>query len=297
MTSSLGLSAMFSSQTSPTNNKQSMPSAHLQSEATLHFSYSEESKRTRLARRQLGGLSHISKGYWDDELLSIQLVNPTAGLFGGDKLEIEIDLAEQSSVAITSPSATRFHTMADDAQAEVNQHITLAADSHLDYWPEMLIPQRGAHAVQRSSIHLSPSSSLLFLDSLAPGRVAHGEINAYRTYQNHFDLFIDGELRVRERLNLTPENEVLPMSTPDWEACYMANLWCYDSKIEVSEKVLAQELKQELGPYAAVSDLGEGLYVFRLLAPKSVTFHKQIKTLRSILKNLGFCKNVDFRKL
>ena len=83
----------------------------LQSEVEIGFRYDEARQRTVLARRQAGGLCHLGKAYWTGDVLGLQIVNPTAGIFSGDTLSVNVEIGAGARVALTSPSATRFHTM------------------------------------------------------------------------------------------------------------------------------------------------------------------------------------------
>ena len=172
----------------------------IHSEARLRFSWGEAEAKTKLIERSLGGLCHLSKGYWDGGMVMLQLVNPTAGMFAGDSLELSIELDARAQVAITSPSATRFHTMKDAESACLSQSITIGDKAFLEYWPEMVIPQRGSSTVQETVLQIHGGGSVLFFDAVAPGRVAHNEVNAYRSYLNSIDVYVGGALKARERL-------------------------------------------------------------------------------------------------
>ena len=75
----------------------------------------------------------------------------------------------------------------------------------LEWMPETFIPHAGARYHQTTGIHLSPGSSLLFLDWISPGRVATGETFAYQNLRWELDLFSAGRLVVRERFDLRPD--------------------------------------------------------------------------------------------
>ncbi|MEM7384082.1 MAG: urease accessory protein UreD, partial [Verrucomicrobiota bacterium] len=106
----------------------------LHSAVSLAFRYSDSRKRTILTRRRAGGLCHLGKPYWNGEVLGLQLVNPTAGLFAGDAMSLQVSVGAGSRVALTSPSATRFHTM-EHGRALLRQSFNVGADGWLDFWP------------------------------------------------------------------------------------------------------------------------------------------------------------------
>ena len=52
-----------------------MIGSSLQSSVEIAFRYDKARSRTVLAKRQAGGLCHLSKPYWTGEVLGLQLVN------------------------------------------------------------------------------------------------------------------------------------------------------------------------------------------------------------------------------
>ncbi|NNM28512.1 MAG: hypothetical protein HKO57_03265, partial [Akkermansiaceae bacterium] len=73
----------------------------LQSEARLEFRHDAARGRSVLHRRRAGGLCHLSKPYWNGEVLAAQLVNPTAGIFAGDEMRMRVRVGAGARVALT----------------------------------------------------------------------------------------------------------------------------------------------------------------------------------------------------
>src|SRR6185369_10218131 len=101
--------------------------------------------RTVLAAQSFRAPFHLSKPYWDEDVrvLLAQVVNPTAGILDGDRLESEIGVDAGASLLVTTPSASRVFQMRDGA-AECRQHFTVADGGWLEVLPEPLVPHRGA---------------------------------------------------------------------------------------------------------------------------------------------------------
>ena len=151
---------------------------------------------------------HLSKPHHDAGALVVNVVNPTAGLLAGDRLRLHVEVAPDARLVLTTPSATRVHTMrgGEDDFAATRQEFRVAAGGSLEWWPEPLIPQRGARYRQHTVIALAPGAELLFLETVAPGRVAAGEAFAFDELRWATDLRLGDRPLVRERYRLAPDH-------------------------------------------------------------------------------------------
>lgn len=197
-------------------------SGHLESEIELVFERDRDV--TVLRKRRAGGLCHVGKPYWDGEVLNLQLVNPTAGVFAGDRLQMRVEVGAGGQASLVSPSATRFHAMAGQ-EATIEQEFLVGPAARLEYWPEWVMPQGGSAAHQATRIRVAKDGVLVFGDLLAPGRVAHGESHAFRKLVTDFELYVDERLVVRERMNLEPARGAWPLQVDGWENCFYGGLW------------------------------------------------------------------------
>lgn len=269
----------------------------LQSHAELAFRFDEKQERTVLARREAGGLCHISKPFWDGGTLGLQLVNPTAGLFAGDSLDLTVKVGRGASVALTSPSAARYHTM-PEGRAHLVQRFEVGHGGWLDYWPEMIIPQRDSDVVQTTMVKLEAQAAMVFLDQLAPGRVAHGERFQFRRLETRFDLLQEGRPLVKERCVLEPHKSLWPMCVPGWGCCYYAALWIVsEGAAEGLERLLSDTGEDESETRVGGSLLDENLAVLRALAPSSPALRRIIQQWREGLRPVLPQMKTDFRKL
>lgn len=164
--------------------------------------------RTVLAAQSFRAPFHISKPYWDADAraLLVQVVNPTAGILSGDRLESEIAVERDAALLVTTPSASRLFQMRDGA-AECRQHFSVSAEGWLEVMPEPLVPHRGSRYRQITDIDVASGGSLFFVDQLMPGRLAHqAEAWAWDRLQLELSVRADGELILRERLDQRGED-------------------------------------------------------------------------------------------
>ncbi len=97
----------------------------------------------------------------------------TAGcVLQGDRMALDVALAEGARAHVTTQSATKVHAM-DANYAVQTQSFALAAGAYLEYLPEPLIPHREARFASDTRITIHPSASLLCAEIVQPGRKHH----------------------------------------------------------------------------------------------------------------------------
>jgi urease accessory protein len=274
-----------------------MIGSSLQSSVEIAFRYDKARSRTVLAKRQAGGLCHLSKPYWTGEVLGLQLVNPTAGLFSGDHLDVSVHVGPNSQVALTSPSASRYHTM-PTGQAHLTQRFEIEDDAWLDFWPEIVIPQRESDVIQTTEIHLAPTASTVFLDLLSPGRVAHGERYQFRRLETRLEIRQSGNLLAKEHCVLEPEHSsIWPLHVPGWDLCYYAALWVAGQQAGKAIELLSQFPSNRTTHQIGTSLVADRLGVVRIIANSSISLHKVANQLRKNLQQHLPLLTTSFRKL
>ena len=216
-------------------------------------------------------------------MLMIQAVNATAGIFAGDRLTLQATLEPGASVLLTSPSAHRIYTM-PEGEATLEQRIAIQSNAWLEWMPELFIPQRDARYRQQTEMDIAAGGSMYFVETLAPGRVAHGETFAFKQLRWSTRIRHDGKLIHAEHYHLQPGNSSLhdvrvggaaryfasallihpaAISFRDWQ--HQLNDWCKDGLI-ISGTMLAEQV-----------------YLFRLLTDGSERLKSALTRLRALL--------------
>ena len=134
--------------------------------------------RTYLRQQSFCAPFHLSKPHHDAGALVVNAVNPTAGVFAGDEIEVRAEVESGARLLLTAPSAQRIHAM-NGGEATVTQEFRVAAGGFFESWPELLIPQRGARLRQRTIARVEDGGEMLLIETIAPGRVASGECFAF----------------------------------------------------------------------------------------------------------------------
>ena len=162
--------------------------------------------RSVLAEQGFRAPFHVGKSYWDDEArtLRVQVVNPTAGILAGDRLESAISAGAGAALIVTTPSVSRVFQMRA-GEAVCAQRFAVEAGGWLEFLPEPLVPHRESNYRQTTEIDVEAGGELVFADFLTPGRIARGETWAWRRLRLELAVRVGGELILRERLDQSGE--------------------------------------------------------------------------------------------
>lgn len=158
--------------------------------------------RTAIGAQAFRAPYHVSKPYWDTDTrtLLVQVVNPTAGILSGDKLESSVEVATGAAMLLTTPSASRVFKMRE-GEANSTQCFTVEAGGWLEVLPEPLVPHRGSVFHQRTELVVAAEGSAFYADLLLPGRVAHGEAWEWKKLVLELDVRRAGERLLHERFD------------------------------------------------------------------------------------------------
>jgi urease accessory protein len=236
---------------------------------------------TYVARQSFAAPFHLSKTYWNDGILLVHVINQTAGLFGGDTLATRVTIGPGASVLLSSPSAARFHPSAG-REVRLEQFFEVSAGAFLDVFPEISIPQRECRATQRTQIEVEPGGEVLYLETLAPGRVASGEAFAFSRFAWRTDVRMGGRLVHRERATLAPGDESLAPLRAFYPASYYAGLLVISPKCEAWPTDFAHEIAT-FGGHVAATRLPAGGWSIRALCVDALTLRRTLHSLRVCL--------------
>lgn len=244
--------------------------------------------RTTLAAQSFRAPFHISKPYWDTEAraLLVQVVNPTAGILAGDRLESEIAVEKGAALLVTTPSASRVFQMEKErASAESRQRFVVDAGGWLEVMPEPLVPHRGCRYRQMTRIEVEAGGELFFVDQLFPGRVAHGEAWEWEKLCLETEVRLGGELILRERFQQTgPDLRALAgLAGLGNEACF-GNAVLIASEHENDARWREKVAALHGGDlWVGVSSLRRGGWSIKLVARDGMRLRRGLREVREAL--------------
>lgn len=169
---------------------------------SLRLSFEPREGRTILAGRySRSPFGAVRANYPDGSgIPEVQITNPSGGVLGGDRLDLEIFLASGSSATVLTQAANKaYRGEASEQRAVFN----VGEGAFLEYLPHHLIPYPGSNYRQETTIHLAPDATLIAWDSFAAGRIARGERFAFENIYGRTKIFRDGLPEVVDGLDLT----------------------------------------------------------------------------------------------
>jgi urease accessory protein len=240
--------------------------------------------RTFLRKQSFRAPIHLSKPHWDGNYLIINVVNPTAGLFAGDHVEVTVRVCAGARAVLTTPSATRvFRAKHSTQRTEIVQIIVVENGGRLDVCPDILIAHGGARYSQASRIEVHAGGELFFTEMLAPGRTASGEVFAYEQLEFSTDLIVGSQIAVKERYRLDANSEGLQSMRRRFPHAY------YASSLVVSPSERWEFLQRGVEALngalviAGASRPADNVYAIKLVASDSISLRTAISKVRTLV--------------
>ena len=171
-------------------------------EAKLKLGFELRGEKTVLVRRQHSGPLTVQRAFYPEGgLCHIYLLHPPGGVVAGDRLAIEIDVAESAQALITTPAAGKFYR-STGAEAKQTVHLSVAAKASLEWLPQETIVYQGAKLVSNTHIELDNNACFIGWEVLAMGRPAAGEGFTSGQIALNWRITKAGRLIYLERLHL-----------------------------------------------------------------------------------------------
>jgi urease accessory protein len=252
---------------------------------------------TAVREQHVSAPFHLSKPYWTGDVLVVQAVNATAGVFAGDRLGMSVAALPGARVLLTSPSAHRVHTM-ERGRATFEQELSVGAGAWLELMPELFIPQAGCRYAQSTDLRVEEGGELYFAETLAPGRVARGERFAFEEVSWRMNLRYGDRLMARERYVLRRDDASTWSLRHPFETGYYAGVYMVTPRAGelVSRQAAVHELQRE-GCLVGMSRLDEACWSVKLLAAESELLRDRLRALRALLADVLPGLRADARKL
>jgi urease accessory protein len=244
----------------------------------LHLVCSPDKEgRSFLSAQSFRAPLHLSKPHTDEDTLVVNIVNPTAGIFDDDRIEVNVQVKSGARLLLTTPSASRVYRSRSGSAAQMRQQLEVASGGFLEYFPEPFIPHKGARFRQHNDLHVAEGGALLHFEWLAPGRVASGEVFQYCELFWETDLWAGDRLGLRERYGLSPEGDSLESLRQVFpEAHYLS---CVAIGVGADPSSVLDAMSGD-GLYAGCAPLCTGGWVIKLLCRDALVARHAMRSLR-----------------
>ena len=235
----------------------------------LRLRFAQREGRTILAQSRFSlPLQALTPLTLADGASYLMLLNPTGGVLGGDHLVTEIVQGPGTHVCLTTPSATRIYRTAEKP-AILETVIHLDERATLEYFPDHVIPQAGSALRQSLRIEMAHGSRAIILDSMASGRVAHGERWSFTEMNSRTEVYACGRPAYINWMKIVPEakhpDRLGWMEEFDYLSC-MGLFADGFTRWKVVSDALNEKLKSAPNVRGGASMLSRGGCVVRFLA-------------------------------
>jgi urease accessory protein len=135
------------------------------------------------------------------DLAQAAILNTTAGLCSGDRLDLSIEVGSGAAVELTTPTSTRVFSM-NEGCAQSRTSISVHSGGYLECLPRPIILCRDAALQLRTSATVARGGRAAIGDVFAFGRTAAGERHCYRRLEQCIELYYGGDLTLTEALRI-----------------------------------------------------------------------------------------------
>lgn len=122
-------------------------------------------------------------------IAEVQITNPSGGILGGDRLEMEIIVEPAAAATVLTQAANKAYRGTEAVQRAT---FHLGEDAFLEYLPHHLIPFADSNYRQENTFFLKEGSTLVAWDAYSAGRVARGERFAFSRLSGRTRVLMEG---------------------------------------------------------------------------------------------------------
>ena len=203
------------------------------------------------------------------------LINTAGGLAGGDQFSYEFNLAQKTTLTVTSQSAERvYRTLGPSAKIETAIH--LEADARFNWLPHETIIFDGASLDRQTAVDMAENARFLGLETTIFGREASGETISSVFFREQWNIKYGGKLIHSDIIKLEG-------ALPNSKATLGANrALATIILIDPNANIDLEKLRGKIWPYGDVS-AWNGKLVARLLAKDGMILKKAIVSALSVL--------------
>jgi len=144
--------------------------------AKLSLSYERTPIGAVLKKSLHEGPLRVQKALYPEgeDICHTVIIHPPAGIAGGDTLDIQVSVAKDAHVVLSTPSATKWYKSFKNPATQSIQ-FEMGERAKLDWLPQENLFFKGSNANVITKLNLSSSASYIGWDALMLGRYASGE--------------------------------------------------------------------------------------------------------------------------
>ena len=150
--------------------------------------------------------------HYDESIPSMAhlfILSPSGGVLQGDRYRTDIELKNKAISHITTQGATRIYKMNSNFATQII-NLKVGKDCYLEFLPEQLIPYKSSRYYQKTTFTVDDSATLVYSETIVPGRVAMGELFDYDICYLRTLCYNDkNEIKFHDNSILEPKNQTM----------------------------------------------------------------------------------------
>ena len=268
----------------------------------LRLDFTQRDNRTVMADSFFRVPLQVMKPRYDDSgCACVYLLSPTGGVVQGDEYQIDVTLAPNTHVTLTTQASTKVYAMPRQGATQ-SMRVRVGEDAIFEYLPDSAILFRDADFSQDISFFLEPGAKVVLQEIVMSGRLARGETLAFTHYRTRFEMADSDGLLLYDTCRIQPKCQPYLTGSgvleeyPCWGSWYLVGKFempQWDLLCDFAEPLLNHRPKSIGG----LSQLHRAGIAVRMLAHSAEAIQTTFQTIWNWLKteHLGL-KVIDLRK-
>lgn len=200
-------------------------------------------------------------------------INTAGGVTGGDKLSLDVTLAENAALTLTTQAAERVYKSMGGA-ANITNTVTLGAGAILDWLPQETILFDASALDRRLTVEMHETASFLATETIVLGRRAMGETLSQASLTDRWHVNRGGKLAYVDTLRFDDPAQLANRATLNGQRALTTLVYIAPD----AEDRLAQARALLPKDIEAAASAWNGMLVARFLAPDAQPLHTALIT-------------------
>lgn len=208
---------------------------------------------------------------------TVYLMQSSGGHVEGDKNDFVIDVNDDANVCLIPQSATLVYPSHHDIWSSQNNYVTIGKNASLTWKTEAIIPFHKARFRGDTVINMASDATLLWGEILSPGRDKREEIFQYSDVKTNFQVWVDDECLIYDRLSFSPSKTDLKQLGLLEGHLYIGSLWFVSPNLkEIDMRALNEVLQSSTDVKVGASLIDEKVINVRWLASDMVLLKQEM---------------------
>jgi urease accessory protein len=215
--------------------------------------------------------------------LQLMLMSASPGILDGDEYRMTIDLAENTSVQLSTQSYQRLFTMKQGASQHLQ--IQMAAGSSFCFLPHPTVPHKASDFTAINHIYLSAHCTLVWGEVLTCGRKLNDEVFSFSKYHTLTKILLNDRLVIKENLLIQPAaTDVFAMGWLEGYTHQASLIYLHETTaIPETCKRIEEGLSQQPDLIFGITAAPVNGLIIRLLGQKAEQLHDCLKRIAGYL--------------